>query len=71
MQLKTDGRNQRAQSARARVGGRREGVLRKSLILGDGFIRDSVYYSIVDDEWPAIKNRLLAMLDRRAEQPRP
>ncbi len=71
VQLKTDSRNQRSQTAIERIGGRREGVLRKNLLLWDGFIRDSVYYSIVDDEWPAVKNRLLAMLDRRAEQPRP
>ena len=33
----------------------REGVLRKSRILRNGSIRDSVYYSIIDDEWPAVK----------------
>ena len=71
VQFKTDDRNRRSQAAIERIGGRREGVLRKSLILRDGFIRDSVYYSIIDDEWPAVKQRLLAMLDRHAEQRRP
>ncbi len=68
VQFKTDSRNQRSQTAIERIGGRREGVLRKSLVLWDGFIRDSVYYAIVDDEWPAVKNRLLALLDGHAEQ---
>ncbi len=71
VQFKTDDRNRRSQAAIERIGGRREGVLRKSLILRDGFIRDSVYYSIIDDEWSAVKIRLLAMLDRHAEQTPP
>ena len=60
VQFKTDARNTRSQTAIARIGGRREGVLRKSFILWDGFVRDSVYFSIVEDEWPAVKRRLLA-----------
>ena len=44
----------------------REGVLRKSRILRNGSIRDSVYYSIVDDEWPAVKQRLLGFLAHSA-----
>ncbi len=68
VQFKTDSRNQQSQAAIERIGGHREGVLRKSMVLWDGFIRDSVYYSIVDDEWPDVKDRLLAMLDRHAEQ---
>jgi len=68
VQFKTDSRNQQSQTAIERIGGRREGVLRKSMVMWDGFVRDSVYYSIVDDEWPAAKDRLLAMLERHAEQ---
>lgn len=37
----------------------REGVWRTSMILRDGFVRDTVYFSIVDDQWPAVKRRLL------------
>ncbi len=44
----------------------REGVLRKLRILRDGYIRDSVYYSIIDDEWPAVKQRLWGFLARSA-----
>lgn len=56
--LKTDGRNVRSQAAIERLGGVREGVLRKHIRLPDGFLRDTVYYSILADEWPAVKARL-------------
>ena len=62
VQFRTDARNVRSQTAIARIGAHREGVLRKSMILWDGFVRDTVYFSIVDDQWPAVKRRLLAML---------
>ena len=62
--LKTDGRNLRSQAAIERLGGQREGVLRRHIRLPDGFIRDTVYYSILDDEWPALKARLEARLAR-------
>lgn len=62
--LKTDGRNLRSQAAIERLGAVREGVLRRHLRLPDGFIRDTVYYSILDDEWPAVKARLEERLAR-------
>ncbi len=71
VQFKTDARNMRSQTAIARIGGCREGVLRKSLILWDGFIRDSAYFSIVDDEWPAVKRRLLDVLDTSSGETSP
>ena len=55
VQLKTDQRNERSQRAIERIGATREGVLRKQMILWDGFIRDSVYYSVIDSEWPRVK----------------
>lgn len=64
VQLKTDLRNERSQRAIERIGAVREGVLRSQMILPDGTIRDSVYYSIVDSEWPAVKARLEGMLER-------
>jgi len=67
MQLKTDARNKRSQAAIARIGGRQEGVLRKSLIMSDGFVRDTVYFSIVREEWPAAKQRLQDMLNSRSD----
>jgi len=60
--LKTDNRNLRSQAAIERIGGVKEGVLRRHRILPDGFRRDSAYFSIIDEEWPDVKARLEAML---------
>ncbi len=62
--LKTDGRNLQSQAAITRLGGVREGVLRRHLRLPDGFIRDTVYYSILADEWPTVQARLTQRLAR-------
>ena len=58
VQLKTDSRNVRSQKAIERIGAKKEGVLRNHMILPDGRIRHSVYYSILDSEWPDVKKRL-------------
>ncbi len=60
--LKTDGRNERSQRAIERLGAVREGVLRRHMRLPDGYVRDTVYYSILADEWPAVKARLIERL---------
>ena len=57
VQFKTDGRNIRSQQALERIGAVKEGVLRKQRVNHDGYVRDAVYYSIVDDEWPGVKER--------------
>jgi RimJ/RimL family protein N-acetyltransferase len=62
VQLKTDSRNVTSQRAIERLGAVREGVLRKQMIVQDGYQRDTVMYSITDDEWPAVKARLEARL---------
>lgn len=62
--LKTDGRNERSQAAIARLGAVREGTLRRHMRLADGHVRDTVYYSILADEWPAVKLRLEERLGR-------
>ncbi|MFJ9885723.1 GNAT family N-acetyltransferase [Streptomyces sp. NPDC091287] len=62
VQLKTDHRNERSQEAIARLGARREGVLRRHRRRPDGSWRDSVYFSLLADEWPAAKARLTARL---------
>jgi N-acetyltransferase len=64
VQLKTDLRNERSQKAIERIGAVKEGVLRNHMILPDGRIRHSVLYSILDTEWPDVKNRLEEMLER-------
>jgi RimJ/RimL family protein N-acetyltransferase len=58
VQLKTDARNVRSQRAIERIGAAREGVLRAHMILPDGFVRDSVMYSIVAADWPRVTARL-------------
>lgn len=62
VQFKTDLRNERSQRALERLGAVKEGVLRNHMILEDGVFRHSVYYSILDTEWPAVKERLAEKL---------
>jgi len=62
VQLKTDLRNERSQKAIERIGAVREGVLRNHMILPDGRYRHSVFYSILDTEWPVVKKRLGEMM---------
>lgn len=62
VQLKTDRRNERSQRAIERLGAVREGILRKQMILESGYVRDTVMYSITDDEWPVVKANLEARL---------
>ncbi len=64
VQLKTDGRNLRSQAAIERLGARREGVLRRHRVQPDGFVRDTVMFSIIAEEWPAVKARLEQWLGR-------
>jgi RimJ/RimL family protein N-acetyltransferase len=64
--LKTDIRNERSQAAIARLGAVREGVLRHQYIRRDGTLRDSVMYSIVPEEWPAVRAHLRARLEAHA-----
>lgn len=62
VELKTDALNQKSRNAILRIGAKEEGILRKHQITELGRVRDSVYFSIVDDEWPAVKTRLESML---------
>lgn len=62
VQIKTDSRNERSQRAIERIGAKREGVLRNHMILPDGYIRHSVFYSVIDSEWAEVKKSLEAML---------
>lgn len=63
VELKTDALNQKSRNAILRIGAKEEGTLRRHLITWTGRIRDSVYFSILDSEWPEAKARLEAMLD--------
>jgi N-acetyltransferase len=55
VEYKTDLRNARSRAAILKLGAKQEGILRKHMVMADGHVRDSVYFSIVDDEWPAVK----------------
>lgn len=55
VEYKTDARNARSRAAILKLGAREEGVFRKHMIMADGHVRDLVWYSIVDEEWPAVK----------------
>ncbi|MFM1651004.1 GNAT family N-acetyltransferase [Brevibacillus sp. B_LB10_24] len=62
VQLKTDLRNLNSQRAIARIGGVREGVLRSHMVVRDGYIRDTVMFSILDREWPEVDQKLRKIL---------
>ncbi len=64
VQLKTDSRNVRSQRAIERLGAVKEGTLRNHMILPDGFIRHSVFYSILDSEWDGVKKSLETMMTK-------
>jgi N-acetyltransferase len=65
VEFKADVRNERSRRALLRLGCVEEGTYRKHLITERGTVRDSVYYSVVDDEWPAVKARLEGLLGSR------
>lgn len=62
VQLRTDARNARSQAAIAKLGAKKEGVIRRQFITWTGHPRDSVIYSIIAEEWPAVKAGLEARL---------
>jgi RimJ/RimL family protein N-acetyltransferase len=68
VELKTNVLNQRSRSAMLRIGAKEEGILRKHALSDRGVPRDTVYYSIIEEEWPAVKARLQTMLAERREQ---
>jgi RimJ/RimL family protein N-acetyltransferase len=63
VQFRTDVRNLRSQRAIERLGAVREGVLRRHMLLPDGTLRSSVFYSILKEEWPGVKSRLEVLMD--------
>jgi len=62
VELKTGTRNLRSRRAILRLGAVEEGVLRRHLRMPDGSWRDTVYYSVIDTEWPAVRARLDQLL---------
>ena len=64
VQFMTDATNARSRAAILRLGATEEGRLRKERVMWDGRVRDSLVFSIVDDDWPAVRERLRAALSR-------
>ncbi|WP_176299941.1 GNAT family N-acetyltransferase [Burkholderia vietnamiensis] len=62
MQFTTDELNEKSRAAILRLGAKQEGIVRHERIMPDGRKRNSVRFSIIDDEWPAIRDRLKAKL---------
>lgn len=65
VELKTDVLNEPSRKAMLRIGAKEEGILRKHTLMWTGRYRDSIYYSILDDEWPAVKRRLQGLLQQK------
>jgi RimJ/RimL family protein N-acetyltransferase len=66
VELKTDALNQKSRNAILRIGAKEEGTLRRHVVTWTGRVRDSVYFSILDTEWPEARIRLEATLARSA-----
>ena len=64
VEFKTDARNARSQRALERMGATREGVLRNHMIVQGDYVRDSVYFSVIDQDWLEVKARLQLLGDR-------
>jgi N-acetyltransferase len=64
VELKTSALNARSRAAMLRIGATEEGTLRRHMVQPDGSARDSVYFSVIDEEWPAVRKRLEEMLRR-------
>jgi len=62
VEFKTDARNERSRGALLALGASFEGILRTHMVVRDGGERDSAYFSVIHDEWPAVKDRLQARL---------
>lgn len=64
VEFKTDSRNEPSRTALLGIGARFEGIFRNHMVMPDGPMRHSAYYSVIDDEWPAVRARLEASLAR-------
>lgn len=58
VELKTDALNERSRNAILRIGAKEEGTLRRHMVTESGRLRDTVYFSVLDDEWPGVREGL-------------
>lgn len=68
VELKTDVLNSQSRNAILRIGAKEEGILRKHTLTWTGRYRDTIYYSILDDEWPQVRARLKTLIAQRPPQ---
>lgn len=66
VELKTDSLNERSRNAILRIGAKEEGIFRNHMITSSGRIRHTVYFSVIDSEWPAVKANLESKLNRNS-----
>jgi RimJ/RimL family protein N-acetyltransferase len=66
VEFKTDARNERSRRALEALGCRFDGIFRRHMVVQDGDIRDSAWYSVVDTDWPDVRARLHARVERKA-----
>jgi N-acetyltransferase len=71
VEFKADARNARSCGALEALGARFEGIFRKHMVLLNGDVRDSAYYSVIDDEWPDVKALLKQRLDQHLRRQAP
>jgi N-acetyltransferase len=64
VELKTDFRNEQSRTAILRIGATQEGIFRRHMVMADGYVRDTVYFSVVRTDWPEVKARLQVRLAR-------
>lgn len=67
VEFKTDANNEKSRAALLGIGATFEGIFRRHMVMPDGRIRNSAYYSIVDTEWPAVRESLRESVDARVE----
>jgi RimJ/RimL family protein N-acetyltransferase len=65
VEFKTDARNVRSRAALARIGAVEEGTFRRHMVMPDGALRDSVWFSVIAEEWPDVRDLLERRLGRR------
>lgn len=64
VEIKTDALNERSRAAILRLGATEEGTLRRHMVTARGRVRDTVYFSILGEEWPAVRRRLINLLTK-------
>jgi RimJ/RimL family protein N-acetyltransferase len=64
VELKTDARNERSRAAMEAIPAQFEGIMRKHMLMPGIGVRDSAYYSVIDEEWPAVRANLERWLGR-------